>query len=148
MEAINRSAFVTSPYPIILSIENHCSLPQQQKMAQIFMVSVTLTFIIVQFERSEGSLRIIEIIFYELSYFISINNLDLNSTVTVSLFYLFYVCIKFFPCLFFLFWGVLVFEVSYSCVNYFSEFSKFSYLICKPKIWRHTRTNKRAEKSQ
>ncbi|KAK3797679.1 hypothetical protein RRG08_054698 [Elysia crispata] len=37
VEAINRSAFVTSPYPIILSIENHCSLPQQQKMAQIFM---------------------------------------------------------------------------------------------------------------
>lgn len=38
-EAINRSAFVTSPYPVILSIENHCSLPQQQKMAQIFTVS-------------------------------------------------------------------------------------------------------------
>ncbi|CAG5127270.1 unnamed protein product, partial [Candidula unifasciata] len=37
VEAINRSAFVTSPYPIILSIENHCSLPQQQKMAQIFL---------------------------------------------------------------------------------------------------------------
>ncbi|KAK7011166.1 1-phosphatidylinositol 4 5-bisphosphate phosphodiesterase epsilon-1-like isoform X1, partial [Biomphalaria glabrata] len=37
VEAINRSAFVTSPYPIILSIENHCSLPQQQKMAQIFV---------------------------------------------------------------------------------------------------------------
>ncbi|XP_071091113.1 1-phosphatidylinositol 4,5-bisphosphate phosphodiesterase epsilon-1-like [Haliotis cracherodii] len=35
-EAINRSAFVTSPYPVILSIENHCSIPQQQKMAQIF----------------------------------------------------------------------------------------------------------------
>ncbi|CAL1528797.1 unnamed protein product, partial [Lymnaea stagnalis] len=37
VEAINRSAFVTSPYPIILSIENHCSLVQQQKMAQIFV---------------------------------------------------------------------------------------------------------------
>ncbi|ESO98394.1 hypothetical protein LOTGIDRAFT_114718, partial [Lottia gigantea] len=36
-EAINRSAFVTSPFPVILSIENHCSIPQQIKMAQIFL---------------------------------------------------------------------------------------------------------------
>ncbi|XP_062518362.1 1-phosphatidylinositol 4,5-bisphosphate phosphodiesterase eta-2-like isoform X2 [Corticium candelabrum] len=31
---INRYAFVTSPYPVILSIENHCSVAQQLKMAQ------------------------------------------------------------------------------------------------------------------
>ncbi|GAB6024048.1 hypothetical protein CHUAL_008768 [Chamberlinius hualienensis] len=37
VEAINKSAFITSPYPVILSIENHCSLAQQAKMAQIFM---------------------------------------------------------------------------------------------------------------
>ncbi|KAK7070497.1 1-phosphatidylinositol 4,5-bisphosphate phosphodiesterase epsilon-1, partial [Halocaridina rubra] len=37
VETINRSAFVTSPYPIILSIENHCSVQQQTRMAQIFM---------------------------------------------------------------------------------------------------------------
>ncbi|KAG1665245.1 1-phosphatidylinositol 4,5-bisphosphate phosphodiesterase epsilon-1 [Nymphon striatum] len=36
VEAINNSAFVVSPYPIILSIENHCCLQQQAKMAQIF----------------------------------------------------------------------------------------------------------------
>lgn len=36
VEAINRNAFVTSPYPVILSLENHCSLHQQAKMAQIF----------------------------------------------------------------------------------------------------------------
>nr|XP_024217236.1 1-phosphatidylinositol 4,5-bisphosphate phosphodiesterase epsilon-1 [Halyomorpha halys] len=36
VEAINRSAFVTSPYPVILSIENHCSLQQQTRMAHIF----------------------------------------------------------------------------------------------------------------
>jgi len=34
--AINKSAFETSPYPVILSIENHCSLSQQRKMASIF----------------------------------------------------------------------------------------------------------------
>ncbi|GIY69208.1 hypothetical protein CDAR_370871 [Caerostris darwini] len=36
VDAIHRSAFVTSSYPVILSIENHCSLQQQAKMAQIF----------------------------------------------------------------------------------------------------------------
>lgn len=39
VEAINKSAFVTSPYPVILSIENHCSLAQQARMAHIFQVS-------------------------------------------------------------------------------------------------------------
>ncbi|XP_055085431.1 1-phosphatidylinositol 4,5-bisphosphate phosphodiesterase epsilon-1 isoform X3 [Periophthalmus magnuspinnatus] len=36
VEAVNRSAFITSDMPVILSIENHCSLPQQRKMAEIF----------------------------------------------------------------------------------------------------------------
>ncbi|XP_076141340.1 1-phosphatidylinositol 4,5-bisphosphate phosphodiesterase epsilon-1-like [Alosa pseudoharengus] len=36
VEAVNRAAFVTSDLPVILSIENHCSLPQQRKMADIF----------------------------------------------------------------------------------------------------------------
>ncbi|XP_008586932.1 PREDICTED: 1-phosphatidylinositol 4,5-bisphosphate phosphodiesterase epsilon-1 [Galeopterus variegatus] len=36
VEAIDRSAFITSELPIIISIENHCSLPQQRKMAEIF----------------------------------------------------------------------------------------------------------------
>jgi len=39
VDAVSRSAFVTSPYPVILSIENRCSIAQQQKMAQIFIVS-------------------------------------------------------------------------------------------------------------
>lgn len=38
VEAINRSAFVTSPFPVILSLENHCSIQQQGRMAQIFQV--------------------------------------------------------------------------------------------------------------
>ncbi|XP_063163477.1 1-phosphatidylinositol 4,5-bisphosphate phosphodiesterase epsilon-1 isoform X2 [Candoia aspera] len=36
VEAIDRNAFITSELPIIISIENHCSLPQQRKMAEIF----------------------------------------------------------------------------------------------------------------
>ncbi|XP_023610603.1 1-phosphatidylinositol 4,5-bisphosphate phosphodiesterase epsilon-1 [Myotis lucifugus] len=36
IEAIDRSAFINSDLPIIISIENHCSLPQQRKMADIF----------------------------------------------------------------------------------------------------------------
>ncbi|NXS93744.1 PLCE1 phosphodiesterase, partial [Jacana jacana] len=36
VEAIDRNAFVTSDMPVIISIENHCSLPQQRKMADIF----------------------------------------------------------------------------------------------------------------
>ena len=44
IEAVNKSAFVTSPYPVILSIENHCSIVQQQKMAKIFVVTVLLKY--------------------------------------------------------------------------------------------------------
>uniref|UniRef100_A0A8C8VJT2 Phosphoinositide phospholipase C n=1 Tax=Pelusios castaneus TaxID=367368 RepID=A0A8C8VJT2_9SAUR len=36
VEAIDRNAFISSDMPIIISIENHCSLPQQRKMAEIF----------------------------------------------------------------------------------------------------------------
>ncbi|CAK6436257.1 unnamed protein product [Pipistrellus nathusii] len=36
IEAIDRSAFINSDLPVIISIENHCSLPQQRKMADIF----------------------------------------------------------------------------------------------------------------
>lgn len=40
VEVINESAFVSSPYPVILSIENRCSVQQQVKMAQIFIVRI------------------------------------------------------------------------------------------------------------
>ncbi|XP_041946152.1 1-phosphatidylinositol 4,5-bisphosphate phosphodiesterase eta-2 [Alosa sapidissima] len=34
VETINKYAFLKSQYPVILSIENHCTVPQQKKMAQ------------------------------------------------------------------------------------------------------------------
>ncbi|XP_030634165.1 1-phosphatidylinositol 4,5-bisphosphate phosphodiesterase eta-2 [Chanos chanos] len=34
VETINKYAFARNQYPVILSIENHCSVPQQKKMAQ------------------------------------------------------------------------------------------------------------------
>jgi len=49
VEAINRSAFVTSPYPVILSIENHCSLQQQARMAHIFQVNIYVIVLITEY---------------------------------------------------------------------------------------------------
>ncbi|XP_047217911.1 1-phosphatidylinositol 4,5-bisphosphate phosphodiesterase eta-2a isoform X4 [Girardinichthys multiradiatus] len=34
IETINKYAFIKNDFPLILSIENHCSVPQQKKMAQ------------------------------------------------------------------------------------------------------------------
>ncbi|KAK7915913.1 hypothetical protein WMY93_011674 [Mugilogobius chulae] len=34
IETINKYAFTKSPFPVILSIENHCTVPQQKKMAE------------------------------------------------------------------------------------------------------------------
>ena len=36
IKKIKEHAFVSSEYPVILSIEDHCSLPQQRKMAKAF----------------------------------------------------------------------------------------------------------------
>ncbi|XP_039611990.1 1-phosphatidylinositol 4,5-bisphosphate phosphodiesterase eta-2a isoform X3 [Polypterus senegalus] len=34
IETINKYAFIKNDYPVIISLENHCSVPQQKKMAQ------------------------------------------------------------------------------------------------------------------
>lgn len=44
VETINKYAFVKSPFPVILSIENHCSMYQQVRMAQIFQVGVSFIY--------------------------------------------------------------------------------------------------------
>ncbi len=36
VKTIKEHAFVRSEFPLVLSLEDHCSLPQQRKMAQIF----------------------------------------------------------------------------------------------------------------
>jgi phosphatidylinositol phospholipase C gamma-1 len=36
IKCIREHAFVTSEYPVILSIEQHCDIPQQQVMARQF----------------------------------------------------------------------------------------------------------------
>ncbi len=41
VDIVKKSAFVTSSLPVILSIENHCSMQQQAKMAQMFKVSIS-----------------------------------------------------------------------------------------------------------
>ena len=35
LQAIAASAFTTSPYPVIISVENHLSIPQQERFAQL-----------------------------------------------------------------------------------------------------------------
>eukprot|EP00752_Nemacystus_decipiens_P001301 g1292.t1 len=53
IQAVMEYAFQKTDYPVILSLENHCSLPQQQKMAQI-MIRIIGDTIAVLPELKEG----------------------------------------------------------------------------------------------
>lgn len=56
VRAIKEHAFVTSDYPVILSIEDHCSLPQQRKMAQTFQEVFGEMLVVAQLEKGEAVL--------------------------------------------------------------------------------------------
>ncbi|XP_029975668.1 1-phosphatidylinositol 4,5-bisphosphate phosphodiesterase eta-2a isoform X2 [Salarias fasciatus] len=57
IETINKYAFVKNEYPVILSIENHCSVPQQKKMAQ-YLVDILGDKLDVSGVRAEESGRL------------------------------------------------------------------------------------------
>lgn len=54
--AINHYAFYSSPYPVVLSIENHCSHNQQVKMAEI-MKRVFEDRLLLPSERTKGDVK-------------------------------------------------------------------------------------------
>ena len=56
VKCIKDHAFVTSDYPVILSIEDHCSLAQQRKMADIFQEVFGEMLLTAPLEKSESML--------------------------------------------------------------------------------------------
>jgi phosphatidylinositol phospholipase C gamma-1 len=56
VQTIKEHAFVTSPYPLILSIEQNCSLAQQRKMAQCMIEVFGDMLLIQQIEKNETQL--------------------------------------------------------------------------------------------
>ncbi|XP_029009963.1 1-phosphatidylinositol 4,5-bisphosphate phosphodiesterase gamma-2-like [Betta splendens] len=56
VKAINDHAFVTSEYPVILSIEEHCSIEQQRQMARIFREVFGSKLLIEPVEQMAGQL--------------------------------------------------------------------------------------------
>ncbi|KAK5923140.1 hypothetical protein CgunFtcFv8_000137 [Champsocephalus gunnari] len=57
IETINKYAFAKNNYPVILSIENHCSVPQQKKMAQ-YLIEILGDKLDVSNIRAEASGRL------------------------------------------------------------------------------------------
>ncbi|CAG7730788.1 unnamed protein product [Allacma fusca] len=49
-------AFAQSEYPLILSIEDHCTLPQQRKMAQLFVDTFGDSLVVNQLNKTETAL--------------------------------------------------------------------------------------------
>jgi len=56
VKTIKEHAFVTSEYPVILSIEDHCSLPQQRKMAAAFQEIFGEMLVVAPVDKNEVSL--------------------------------------------------------------------------------------------
>lgn len=61
-EAISKNAFVTSPYPVIISAEVHCGVPQQEKIAEIMRecFGETLIFAPIQGEKRDAESGLLE----------------------------------------------------------------------------------------
>lgn len=51
IRTIKEHAFVTSEYPLILSIEDNCSVPQQRKMAAAMKVNYGTPFVLLLLNR-------------------------------------------------------------------------------------------------
>jgi len=56
VKTIKEHAFVTSEYPVVLSIEDHCSLPQQRKMATAFQEIFGEMLVVAPLEKGETEL--------------------------------------------------------------------------------------------
>jgi len=56
IKTIKEHAFVASDYPVILSIEDHCSLPQQRKMAAAFIEVFGDSLVTVPIDKNETEL--------------------------------------------------------------------------------------------
>lgn len=56
LRTIKEHAFVTSDYPLILSIEDNCSLPQQRRMASAFQDVFGEMLVVQPYEKNETSL--------------------------------------------------------------------------------------------
>jgi len=56
IKTINDHAFIASEYPVILSIEDHCSLPQQRKMAAAFQEVFGESLVTAPLDKNENEL--------------------------------------------------------------------------------------------
>ena len=56
VKTIRDNAFVKSDFPVILSIENHCSLPQQRQMAEVFKEIFDDLLVTQTIERNENQM--------------------------------------------------------------------------------------------
>jgi len=56
VKTIKEHAFITSEYPVILSIEDHCSLPQQRKMAAAFQEIFGDMLVVAPVDKGESEL--------------------------------------------------------------------------------------------
>lgn len=79
IKTIKENAFVTSEYPVILSIEQCCSVPQQKKMAAMMQVNTFNLFVYIIF-------LLLIYLLYLLSIFSFFFNIDIGTQISVFYF--------------------------------------------------------------